>query len=367
MRVLCKQKNVGMIIITHDMGVIADITDRVAVMYHGNLVEHGHTAKILGDPDHPYTQSLISAVPRPDVKLVRFPQVTYIEDIETKKEDIDISDHWLGQGQNFKSAKGPLIKLNNITMRFTTKPAIMKKNRIYLDAENTVSLDINEGEVFGLVGESGSGKSTLSYVLSGKNDYDVNEGSIHLKSKNIIDLEPDERSKLGLFLAFQYPIELPGVTGMTFLRTIINSSRLANNLPELEGIEIVKLIREKAANLEISQDMLKRFVNVGFSGGEKKRFEILQMSLLNPSIAILDETDSGLDVDALRIVGNGVTELKSKDRGMLVITHYQRLLDHIKPDVVHIMADGRIVKTGGPDLALEVENNGYSDILDEAS
>ena len=224
---------------------------------------------------------------------------------------------------------------------------------------NGFSLEINAGETHAIMGPNGSGKSTLSYVLSGKNDYDVNEGSIHLKNKNIIDLEADERSKLGMFLAFQYPIELPGVTGMTFLRTIINSSRLANNLPELEGIETVKMIREKAAKLEISQDMLKRFVNVGFSGGEKKRFEILQMSLLNPSIAILDETDSGLDVDALRIVGNGVTELKSKDRGMLVITHYQRLLDHIIPDFVHIMVKGKIVESGGPDLAKVVEKEGY--------
>ena len=230
---------------------------------------------------------------------------------------------------------------------------------------NGFSLEINAGETHAIMGPNGSGKSTLSYVLSGKDDYDVTEGSIHLKSKNISGLEADERSKLGMFLAFQYPIELPGVTGMTFLRTIINSSRLANNLPELEGIEIVKLIREKAANLEISQDMLKRFVNVGFSGGEKKRFEILQMSLLNPSIAILDETDSGLDVDALRIVGNGVTELKSKDRGMLVITHYQRLLDHIIPDFVHIMVKGKIVESGGPELAKVVEKEGYKRFIDE--
>ena len=230
---------------------------------------------------------------------------------------------------------------------------------------NGFSLEINAGETHAIMGPNGSGKSTLSYVLSGKNDYDVNEGSIHLKNKNIIDLEADERSKLGMFLAFQYPIELPGVTGMTFLRTIINSSRLANNLPELEGIETVKMIREKAAKLEISQDMLKRFVNVGFSGGEKKRFEILQMSLLNPSIAILDETDSGLDVDALRIVGNGVTELKSKDRGMLVITHYQRLLDHIIPDFVHIMVKGKIEESGGPELAKVVEKEGYKRFIDE--
>ena len=228
---------------------------------------------------------------------------------------------------------------------------------------NGLSLEINAGETHAIMGPNGSGKSTLSYVLSGREDYDVSEGSILLDSKEILDIDADERSRLGLFLAFQYPIELPGVTGMTFLRTIINSSRGAKNLPELEGIELVKLIREKAAELEISQDMLKRFVNVGFSGGEKKRFEILQMALLDPKIAVLDETDSGLDVDALRIVGKGVTNLKSKDRGMLVITHYQRLLDHIIPDFVHIMVKGKIIQSGGPDLAKLVEKEGYKSFL----
>ena len=228
---------------------------------------------------------------------------------------------------------------------------------------NGLSLEINAGETHAIMGPNGSGKSTLSYVLSGREDYDVTKGSVLLDSKEILDIEADERSRLGLFLAFQYPIELPGVTGMTFLRTIINSSRVAKNLPELEGIELVKLIREKAAELEISQDMLKRFVNVGFSGGEKKRFEILQMALLDPKIAVLDETDSGLDVDALRIVGKGVTNLKSKDRGMLVITHYQRLLDHIIPDFVHIMVKGKIIESGGPDLAKLVEKEGYKSFL----
>ena len=228
---------------------------------------------------------------------------------------------------------------------------------------NGLSLEINAGETHAIMGPNGSGKSTLSYVLSGREDYDVCKGSVLLDSKDILNIEADERSRLGLFLAFQYPIELPGVTGMTFLRTIINSSRVAKNLPELEGIELVKLIREKAAELEISQDMLKRFVNVGFSGGEKKRFEILQMALLDPKIAVLDETDSGLDVDALRIVGKGVTNLKSKDRGMLVITHYQRLLDHIIPDFVHIMVKGKIIESGGPDLAKLVEKEGYKSFL----
>ena len=228
---------------------------------------------------------------------------------------------------------------------------------------NGLSLEINAGETHAIMGPNGSGKSTLSYVLSGREDYDVSKGSVLLDSKEILDIAADKRSRLGLFLAFQYPIELPGVTGMTFLRTIINSSRVAKNLPELEGIELVKLIREKAAELEISKDMLKRFVNVGFSGGEKKRFEILQMALLDPKISVLDETDSGLDVDALRIVGKGVTNLKSKDRGMLVITHYQRLLDHIIPDFVHIMVKGKIIESGGPDLAKLVEKEGYKSFL----
>ena len=229
---------------------------------------------------------------------------------------------------------------------------------------NGFSLKINSGETHAIMGPNGSGKSTLSYVLSGKDNYNVTQGNILLKNENIIELSADERSKLGLFLAFQYPIELPGVTGMTFLRTIINSSRVARGLPELEGIELVKIIREKATELNISQDMLKRFVNVGFSGGEKKRFEILQMSLLDPSIAVLDETDSGLDVDALRIVGSGVTNLKNKDKGMLVITHYQRLLDHIVPDFVHIMVKGKILESGGPDLAKIVEKEGYKRFID---
>ena len=227
-----------------------------------------------------------------------------------------------------------------------------------------INLSVKAGEIHAIMGPNGSGKSTLSYVLSGKEDYNVTQGNIFLKNENIIELSADERSKLGLFLAFQYPIELPGVTGMTFLRTIINSSRVARGLPELEGIELVKIIREKATELNISQDMLKRFVNVGFSGGEKKRFEILQMSLLDPSIAVLDETDSGLDVDALRIVGSGVTNLKNKDKGMLVITHYQRLLDHIVPDFVHIMVKGKILESGGPDLAKIVEKEGYKRFID---
>ena len=228
------------------------------------------------------------------------------------------------------------------------------------------NLKINAGEVHAIMGPNGSGKSTLSYVLAGKSDYKVTKGSVLFKNNNLIALDADERARNGMFLAFQYPIELPGVTGMTFLKSMINFNRKSKNLDELDGIQIVKLVREKAKELEVSQDMLKRFVNVGFSGGEKKRFEILQMALLEPDIAILDETDSGLDVDALSIVGKGVTKLKDKKRGMLVITHYQRLLDHIIPDFVHIMADGKVQESGGPELAKHVEKNGYKRFTDAA-
>jgi Fe-S cluster assembly ATP-binding protein len=203
--------------------------------------------------------------------------------------------------------------------------------------------------------------------LSGKDGYKVTGGNVELNGSDILELDPEERAALGLFLAFQYPIEIPGVGNMTFLRTALNSQRKARGEEEISAADFLKLVREKAATLKIDADMLKRPVNVGFSGGEKKRNEILQMAMLEPKVCILDETDSGLDVDAMKLVAKGVNALRDDGRGFLVITHYQRLLDHIKPDVVHIMADGRIVKTGGPDLALEVENNGYSDILDEAS
>lgn len=230
---------------------------------------------------------------------------------------------------------------------------------------NGVNLDINAGEVHAIMGPNGSGKSTLSYVLSGKDGYRVTEGSATFEGREILELSPDERASLGLFLAFQYPVEIPGVGNMTFLRTALNSQRKSRGVEELSAAEFLKIVREKARNLKIDAEMLKRPVNVGFSGGEKKRNEILQMAMLEPKMCILDETDSGLDVDAMKLVAEGVNALRSKDRSFLVITHYQRLLDHIVPDVVHIMADGKIIKSGGADLALEVENNGYSDLLAE--
>ncbi|HAV08589.1 MAG TPA: Fe-S cluster assembly ATPase SufC [Rhodobacteraceae bacterium] len=228
-----------------------------------------------------------------------------------------------------------------------------------------VNLTVEAGKVHAIMGPNGSGKSTLSYVLSGRDGYSVTEGSATLEGTDLLEMEPEERAAAGLFLAFQYPVEIPGVGNMTFLRTAVNSQRKARGEVELTAAEFLKVIREKAKTLKIDAEMLKRPVNVGFSGGEKKRNEILQMAMLEPKMCILDETDSGLDVDAMKLVADGVNALRSEGRGFLVITHYQRLLDHIKPDVVHIMANGRIIKTGGPELALEVEQNGYADILAE--
>ncbi|WP_299675511.1 Fe-S cluster assembly ATPase SufC [uncultured Roseobacter sp.] len=230
-----------------------------------------------------------------------------------------------------------------------------------------VDLEIEAGKVHAIMGPNGSGKSTLSYVLSGKDGYEVTDGEAVLEGEDILEMEPEERAAAGLFLAFQYPVEIPGVGNMTFLRTAVNAQRKARGEEEVSAAEFLKLIRARAKELSIDADMLKRPVNVGFSGGEKKRNEILQMAMLEPKMCILDETDSGLDVDAMKLVSEGVNALRNEGRGFLVITHYQRLLDHIKPDVVHIMADGKIVKSGGPELALEVENNGYGGILAEVA
>jgi len=230
-----------------------------------------------------------------------------------------------------------------------------------------VDLTVEAGKVHAIMGPNGSGKSTLSYVLSGRDGYEVTEGSATMEGEDILEMEPEERAAAGIFLAFQYPVEIPGVGNMTFMRTALNSQRKARGEDEMSAADFLKLVREKAATLKMSNDMLKRPVNVGFSGGEKKRNEILQMAVLEPKMCILDETDSGLDVDAMKLVAEGVNALRDEGRGFLVITHYQRLLDHIKPDVVHIMADGKIVKTGGPELALEVEKNGYTDLLGEVA
>ena len=249
-----------------------------------------------------------------------------------------------------------MLKINNLHVKLEEEDKRILKG---------VDLEVPAGKVHAIMGPNGSGKSTLSYVLSGRDGYEVTEGDATLDGEELLDMEPEERAAAGLFLAFQYPVEIPGVGNMTFLRTAVNAQRKARGEDEMSAADFLKFIRAKAKDLKIDADMLKRPVNVGFSGGEKKRNEILQRAMLEPKMCILDETDSGLDVDAMKLVSEGVNALRDEGRSFLVITHYQRLLDHIKPDVVHIMAAGRIVKSGGPELALEVEHNGYADILAE--
>jgi Fe-S cluster assembly ATP-binding protein len=232
---------------------------------------------------------------------------------------------------------------------------------------NGIDLTVRPGEVHAIMGPNGSGKSTLSYVLAGKDEYEVTEGEILYKGENLLEKEPDERAAAGVFLAFQYPVEIPGVGTMTFLRTALNAQRKARGEPELSTPDFMRLVREAASQLHVTQDMLKRPLNVGYSGGEKKRNEILQMALLKPSLCIMDETDSGLDIDALRIVADGVNALRSPERAFVVITHYQRLLNYIVPDVVHVMSRGRIARSGGAELALELEERGYADYVGEAA
>jgi Fe-S cluster assembly ATP-binding protein len=230
-----------------------------------------------------------------------------------------------------------------------------------------LSLEMPAGEVHAIMGPNGAGKSTLSYVLTGREGYEVTEGSASLDGEDLLALSPDERAARGVFLSFQYPLEIPGVPALTFVRTALNAQRKARGEPEIAAPEFLKRARETAKALKMDFDMLKRGLNVGFSGGEKKRMEIFQMAMLSPRFLILDETDSGLDIDALRIVSEGVNALRSPDRAMLVITHYQRLLDYIRPDKVHVLAGGRIVASGGPELAHELERSGYDRYAAEAA
>ena len=224
-----------------------------------------------------------------------------------------------------------------------------------------IDLKVPNGEVHAIMGPNGAGKSTLSYVLSGKPGYDVTSGEALFNGKDLLAMNAEERAAAGLFLAFQYPVEIPGVSNLTFLKAALNSIRKARGESELDAMQMLKLLRSKAKGLGMSEEMLKRAVNVGFSGGEKKRNEVLQMAVLEPKFCLLDETDSGLDIDAMRIVAEGVNALRAPNRSMLVITHYQRLLDYIKPDRVHVLADGKIQRSGGPELALELEEKGYAD------
>ena len=249
-----------------------------------------------------------------------------------------------------------MLEIKNLHVKLEEEDKVILKG---------VNLSVGAGAVHAIMGPNGSGKSTLSYVLAGRAGYEVTQGSALLGGEELLDLDPEIRAAKGLFLAFQYPVEIPGVGNMTFLRTALNAQRKVRGEDEVSACEFLKLVREKAKDLQIDAEMMKRPVNVGFSGGEKKRNEILQMAMLAPKMCILDETDSGLDVDAMKLVSQGVNALRDAGRSFLVITHYQRLLDHIVPDFVHIMSNGRIIKSGGPDLALEVEKNGYSDILSE--
>ena len=250
----------------------------------------------------------------------------------------------------------PLLEIKNLSVEID--------GRKILDG---LSLAVDAGKVHAIMGPNGSGKSTLAYVLAGKADYAVTDGQVLFDGEDMLAMEPDERAAKGLFLAFQYPLEIPGVATMTFLRTALNAQRKTRGEPELTVPEFMKRQRDAAAKLSIDQEMLRRAVNVGFSGGEKKRNEILQMALLEPKLCVLDETDSGLDIDALKVVADGVNRLRSPERSMIVITHYQRLLNHIVPDVVHVLSKGRIVKTGGKELALELEAKGYAGYQDEAA
>ena len=241
-----------------------------------------------------------------------------------------------------------MLEINNLHAEIDGKPIL-----------RGIDLNINAGEVHAIMGPNGSGKSTLANVLAGREEYEVTEGSVLFQGQDLLDMEVDERSHAGVFLAFQYPVEIPGVTNATFLKSAINAKREANGQEELKAMDMLKLLREKAKALGIDASFLKRSLNEGFSGGEKKRNEMLQMSLLEPSLGILDETDSGLDIDALKIVAESVNNLRSADRSFLVVTHYQRLLDYIVPDFVHVLSQGRIVKSGGKELAHELEARGY--------
>lgn len=249
---------------------------------------------------------------------------------------------------------------------------MLKIENLHANVGNTeilkgLTLEVGAGEVHAIMGPNGAGKSTLSYVLGGRPGYEVTSGSVSFDGKDLLDMDPHERAAVGLFLGFQYPVEIPGVSNVQFLREALNAQRGARGEEPLSGGDFLKLAREKAALLKLDMEMLKRQVNVGFSGGEKKRSEMVQMGILDPKMAVLDETDSGLDIDALRIVGDGINSImRAENKGVLLITHYQRLLDYVKPDKVHVLAEGRIVKTGGPDLALRLESEGYDGVMAEA-
>jgi Fe-S cluster assembly ATP-binding protein len=250
------------------------------------------------------------------------------------------------------SNQSPILEIRNLNAGVENKHIL-----------KGINLTINPGEVHAIMGPNGSGKSTLAAILAGREGYDVSAGEVLYEGKDLLDLDPEERAREGLFLAFQYPVEIPGVNSTYFLKSAVNEIRKHKGLPELDAMEFLTLVKERMKVLELKEDLLKRSVNEGFSGGEKKRNEIFQMAVLEPRLAVLDETDSGLDIDALKIVSNGVNKLRRDDNAQLVITHYQRLLNYIVPDFVHVLVDGRIVRTGGKELALELEEKGYDWIM----
>lgn len=254
------------------------------------------------------------------------------------------------------SNQQPILEIRNLNAKVENKHIL-----------KGINLTIRPGEVHAIMGPNGSGKSTLAAILAGREGYDVTEGEVIYEGKDLLDLDPEERAREGLFLAFQYPVEIPGVNSTYFLKSAVNEIRKHKGLPELDAMEFLTLVKERMKVLELKEDLLKRSVNEGFSGGEKKRNEIFQMAVLEPRLAVLDETDSGLDIDALKIVSNGVNKLRRTDNAQLVITHYQRLLNYIVPDFVHVLVDGRIVRTGGKELALELEEKGYDWIVTEDS
>ena len=360
MRGLCKEKQVGMVIITHDMGVIADITDRVAVMYRGRLVEHGATEKILGNPDHPYTQSLISAVPRPDIKLIRFPQVTYIEDVAEKNTEIDITEHWLGKAREYETVPGPLLELKNISMRFTTKPAFLRKNRIFLDAVNNVSLDIHEGEVFGLVGESGSGKSTVARIICGL--YTPVSGAINFAGTELTalkkqsDLDPF-RKQMQMIFQDPYSSLNPRMRVLDIVAEPILFHQLAETRREVEII-----VKDLLEHVGLGAQSAVRYPHE-FSGGQRQRISIARALATRPRFLICDEPTSALDVSIQAQILNLLKDLQEElGLTMLFISHDLPVIRQMC-DRVGVMKDGFLCEMKETEVLFENPEHEYTQHL----
>ena len=360
MRGLCKEKQVGMVIITHDMGVIADITDRVAVMYRGRLVEHGATEKILGNPDHPYTQSLISAVPRPDIKLIRFPQVTYIEDVAEKNTEIDITEHWLGKAREYETAPGPLVELKNISMRFTTKPALLRKNRIFLDAVNNVSLDIHEGEVFGLVGESGSGKSTVARIICGL--YTPVSGAINFAGTELTalkkqsDLDPF-RKQMQMIFQDPYSSLNPRMRVLDIVAEPILFHQLAETRREVEII-----VKDLLEHVGLGAQSAVKYPHE-FSGGQRQRISIARALATRPRFLICDEPTSALDVSIQAQILNLLKDLQEElGLTMLFISHDLPVIRQMC-DRVGVMKDGFLCEMKETEVLFENPEHEYTQHL----